>query len=176
MAGRNPSLDGEKANEGGRAISLTPVAPRELAKAPADFDRWAKMAWDQIVKSLAPHHLLSHGDLLALEIGCKAWGRWKRLEREIDRLNKASDDRMGGEIDTTPNGHDQLSALRIAADRAAKQYHGMAGQFGLTPVARIKTAGTAQGDLFEIPSADGKQDRKPDAIDPTDPFASLRLN
>lgn len=151
-------------------MNPAPAPISELAKAPADFDRWAKAGWEKIVRSLGPLHVVSHGDLPGLEIAARAWGRWKRLERIIDERNKASDDRLDGEIDVTPNGHMQLSALRIAADRAAKQYAQWAGQFGLTPVARIKTAGSAQGDLFDQPKPQPKS--APVEADPTDPYAN----
>jgi hypothetical protein len=121
---------------------------------------------------LRPARVLAHGDLLMLEAGCRAWGRWKDHEEQIRAMERAAPG--SGEFDISPNGHRQISARRISADRALKVWGETARQFGMTPVARIKTAGTAQGDLF----GDIEAPRDHSAPDPTDPFGDSigRLN
>ncbi|MFT6772458.1 MAG: P27 family predicted phage terminase small subunit [Paracoccaceae bacterium] len=165
MAGRTPKLDGRKALEGGRTLTLPTIGGAEAIPRPRNLGHYGRVAWDHAVRSLGPARVLSHGDLLALEACCRAWGRWRRFEAKIDQLDRRRE--FAGELTKTPNGHVQMSALRISANAALKQFAMLAREFGLTPVARIKTAGTAQGDLF----ADLTPQRSAQAPDPTDPFA-----
>lgn len=168
MAGRTPKLDGKKANAGGRALNLPSIGGKDAIPRPKNLGHFGRVAWDHAVRSLGPARVLSHGDLLALEACCRAWGRWRRFEAKIDALEQRRE--FAGELTRTPNGHVQMSALRISANAALKQFASFAREFGLTPVARIKTAGTAQGDLF----ADLEPKRAPQTeADPTDPFAGL---
>jgi phage terminase small subunit len=166
MAGRPPKLEGRKALEGGRTLNLPTIGGAEAIPRPKNLGHFGRVAWDLATRSLGPARVLSHGDLLALEACCRAWGRWRRFEAKIDELEKIRE--FGGELTKTPNGHVQMSALRLSANAALKQFALFAREFGLTPVARIKTAGTAQGDLF----GDLEPSQPAAAFDPTDPFAS----
>jgi len=175
VTGRPPKLDGRKAQEGGRTIVLEPASREDMIRPPKTLDRVGKQAWAQAVRSLAPARIVSHGDLMALEIMCKHWARWRKLEAKVDEMNAKVD--LGGELTKTPNGHLQLSTLRIAADRAAKQYMAIAREFGLTPVARVRTAGTAQGDFFVLmdakPTKPAKDQAAPPPRDETDPYSVM---
>ncbi len=146
--GRDPKLDGRKSREGGRAISFDPVQVAELIE-PENFDEHAHYAWQMALKSLVPSKILAHGDVLSLEAACRSWGRWKRFEVEIAELAEKSQSSVAGELTKTPNGHLQMSALRISANQAFKEFMSVAKEFGLTPVSRVRTSGTAQGDLFK---------------------------
>lgn len=172
MSGRTPKLDGRKAMEGGRGIDLAPLDPHKVLKPPANLGAHGRAAWRQAAKSLIPARVVSHGDLLALEAMCKAWDRWKRFEEKIEKLNALQE--FGGELTKTPNGHLQMSALRISADRALKQFSVLAREFGLTPVARVRTAGTAQGDFLTLLDAQMQPRRRVEAHepDPTDPYGA----
>lgn len=131
--------------EGGRLITMQPVELGSVS-IPEGLDGNAALAWDLAMKSLAPARLISHGDLLALEAVCRCWGRWKTLEEKIAGIGS---DPLAGEVQKTPNGYLQISALRIAANQALKDFMVLAREFGLTPMARVKTAGQAQLDLFD---------------------------
>ncbi|MGG7567892.1 P27 family phage terminase small subunit [Rhodovulum sp. DZ06] len=171
MAGRPPKLDGKKAREGARGLEMESIGGAEAIPRPKNLGHYGRVAWEAATRSLGPARVLSHGDLLALEACCRAWGRWRRLEAKIDEIERRRE--LAGELSRTPNGHVQMSALRISADRALKQFSALAREFGLTPVARIKTAGTAQGDLFA--DLEPKRPARGET-DPTDPFAPDRVH
>lgn len=153
MAGRNPKPGGEKARSGKAQIhfdALNPVAGTPTP--PAHLDADAVFAWVEACRSLIPARLVSHIDLLALEMMASAFGRWRKCERACRR--------SGGEYAKTPNGHKQLSAERINANNALRQVKDLGAKFGMTPVERIKTTESAQGDL---PLGDSSPKPEPDA-------------
>ena len=104
---------------------------------------------------MVPSRVLAHADLLALEAACRAWGRWRMMERQIDELGR-SGSVLSGEMSKTPNGHVQMSALRIAAKQALGEFMSIAKDFGMTPVSRVRTAGSAQGTLFDLLPGEGE--------------------
>lgn len=176
--GRAPSLTGEKAREGGRGIVVDPLEPREIAglTPPKYLGPEGCEVWFAALKTLGAARHLSHGDLPTLAQGCLDWQRWKRFEAEIERKNRETDDRLGGELDETPSGFRQMGQLRILADRAKRDWQAVARQFGLTPVARVRTAGAAQGDFFAMMAerADRAERGGPaPALDPRDPFEAM---
>lgn len=181
--GRTPALDKEKAREGGRGIVVDPMAPREIAAlaAPSFLRKAGREVWFAALATLGAARHLSRGDLPTLVQGCLDYQRWQEFEEEIARRNRAGLRAEGeasafaGELDATPNGFRQMSQLRILADRAKKDWQTVARQFGLTPVARVRTAGAAQGDFFAaLDTRDGGAERDAMAgafTDPADPFA-----
>ncbi|MCB1341090.1 MAG: P27 family phage terminase small subunit [Pseudooceanicola sp.] len=148
--GRAPKIDGRKSQEGGRGIVL-PVLTADQIEEPADLSIDAAFAWQQAVASLVPGRALARADVLALEAACRAWGRWREIERQIGELGRKSGNLLAGEVSKTPNGHVQMSALRIAAKQALGEFTNLAKEFGMTPVSRVRTAGSAQGSLFDLP-------------------------
>ncbi|WP_340109471.1 P27 family phage terminase small subunit [Pikeienuella sp. HZG-20] len=172
--GRTPTLSGGKAMEGGRSIVVDPMRPEEIAqlRPPRYLKRHGREVWYQALRSLGPARHISHGDLATLGQGCLDWQRWRDFEDRIAQMNRAGDTDFEGELDTTPKGFRQMSQLRILADRAKRDWREVARQFGLTPVARVRTAGAAQGDFFTMLDAGPKKrDAAPAALDPTDPYA-----
>lgn len=151
--GRRPNIDGRKAREGAHAIQFAAIAVGQLEE-PDGLSVDAAYAWQQAVASLIPSRVLARADVLALEAACRAWGRWRTLERKIDELGKSGSNPLAGEMTKTPNGHVQMSALRIAAKQALNEYLNLARDFGMTPVSRVKTAGSAQATLFEALESD----------------------
>ena len=180
MAGRSPKLDGRKAQLGARGLVADGITRVEAegVKVPADLDRHGREAWGRFLATLVPRGNLAVIDLGALHMACKAFQRWRHLEAEIDRLNKAgrAEDParpFAGEVQVFASGAEQKSTLRQLAKEAEASYHRWAVEFGGTPAARIKTAGTAQGDLFDHADrqASGKDDAEPaPAYDPTNPM------
>ena len=77
------------------------------------------------------------------------------MERQIDELGR-SGSVLSGEMSKTPNGHVQMSALRIAAKQALGEFMSIAKDFGMTPVSRVRTAGSAQGTLFDLLPGEGE--------------------
>lgn len=174
MAGRNPSLDGRKALAGAQGLVAEglSIAAAAGVPIPATLGRWGRIAWREAVATLAPKQNLASIDLRALEMACRQYEIWATAEREIDVKERAS--AGSGEYVTTPNGHRQMSAERITANRAMREYMRIMPLFGATPVGRIRTSGTAQGDLFDFIGMDSAaRDEPAPAIDPTDPYAPL---
>lgn len=156
------------------ASVIDPMKPDEIKglRAPRTLTKYGKHAWAQSVRSLSPARIISHGDLLTLEMGCLEYQRWRQFEDEIGKRNKAYT--FAGELDKTPNGFHQLSQLRILADRAKTGWLKIAGRFGLTPLDRARIQDSAQGDFFQfLETDDGKKKRdfaEKQRVDPTDPM------
>lgn len=154
--GRPPKLDGEKAREGARGIAPEVLTGKDLVEPPEGLTDLGKLAWNEAVATLLPAGVLARGDLMLLEAFARTWGRWKALELQIDALNERLGNASGGELVKTPNGYPQVSALRVSANMALKDAKDLARQFGLTPVARVATVGSAQGNLFpDLPAGKG---------------------
>lgn len=161
MAGRNPKPGGDKARSGTARIRFDALNPVEgTPRPPAHLDKDAVEAWVLACRSLIPARLVSHIDLLALEAFAQAWSDYRRAMRKCLRPGKGN-----GDYSTTPNGHTQLSAARILANRALSQVMSIGAKFGMTPVERIKTTESAQGDLpldDPQPEPDAGADRSDD--------------
>lgn len=155
MAGRKPKPGGDRARSGPAQIEFDRLSPHDGTPVPPEyFDEDAVYAWVMACRSLIPKRYLSHIDLLALEAFAVAFSRWRREERNCRgkrRRNGVWD--HAGEATITPNGLEQQSRARQAANRAFEQVRALGGDLGMTPVARIKTCETAQGDLFQIAPA-----------------------
>lgn len=174
MAGRAPNLNGRKALLGARSINFETIGRDTVLAPPPALGPDGRYCWQHATASLIKAGILARGDLPMLEAMCHEWERYARLQAVIAHRNRESADGFGGELSTTPNGHVQMSAERISANQALKQVRHIAQEFGLTPVARVRTAGTAQGDLFdglEPPDEAPKPDQEPP--NPTDPFNSV---
>lgn len=157
-AGRNPKIGGEKSREGQALIRFQTLSPVDgTPPPPAELEPDAVEAWVEACRSLIPMRLLAHIDLLALEMFASAFGRWRRAERRC---------RKEGNYFTTGNGYRQLTPWRIDANKALAQVMAIGAKFGMTPVERIKTTESAQGDLPlgdaapEIVEADDGADQK----------------
>lgn len=175
-AGRKPKAGGRKAREGARAISPNAIDPRDLADPPTNLGKWGRHAWFAAMRSLGQARVLAECDLLMLEACCREWARWREIVDTIHALEKEHG-ALKAEISKTPNGHMQMSALRISANNALKNFRIMAGDLGMTPISRIKTTGSAQGDLFRDleGAAEVEAEAEGAAPDPGDPFAGYRM-
>ncbi len=172
--GRTPKIDGPKAREGARGLIFDVFDGRESLKPPAGLCKHGKRAWRLAVRSLLPAGVLANGDLMLLEAFARAWGRWRMLEDQIAKLNRGAGG-LAGELMKTPNGYLQISSLRISADRALKDARIIGGQFGLTPVSRVRTVGAAQGELFAPDELRQPEEPVEDETDRTSGFFKPRL-
>jgi P27 family predicted phage terminase small subunit len=162
MAGRKPKLTGDRAREGAAGILAEglSLAQAQGVRAPTILDRHGKSEWNRIVAGLAPRRNLSVMDLGALEMCCHAYQRWRNAAELMKK------DGPEGPYQTTPQGFRTMSAEAVELAQAFKQYRALASDFGVTPVARIKTNGTAQGELDFGDAARPHADH-----DPTDPLS-----
>lgn len=169
MAGRNPKIDGRKAKTGAQGLVVEALGMAEAAGVPLPktLGRLGKLAWREAIASLVPKGNLALIDMRALEMWCRQYEIWAASEERIVELEKAQPG--SGEYCETPNGHRQMSAERITAGRAFDRYMRIAPLFGATPVGRIRTAGAAQGDLFNWAGV-AEADPAAPTHDPTDPF------
>lgn len=174
MTGRNPKIGGRKARAGAQGLIAEALELADLAglATPTTLGLYGRRAWNEILATLVPRGNLAQSDLRALEMLCRQYEIWAIAERAIIAAERV--ERGAGEYTTTPNGHRQMSAERITANRAMREFIRIAPLFGVTPVARIRTTGTAQGDLFDW-SGPAPEETEAEAgpLDPTDPFAGM---
>lgn len=96
-------------------------------------DKYASAEWKRITKELIAKNILSKLDLAALEILCKSYSRWRRLEEELDRLADLTYNPSMENVD-----YIQQRPEVSMATNYAKQYKTMCTEFGLTPASRHK--------------------------------------
>ncbi|MDT3720338.1 phage terminase small subunit P27 family [Pseudomonas oryzihabitans] len=128
-----------------------PSVPVEAPPKPAFLQGEAADEWDRVVAALLELGWITTLDQAALATYCEAYGRWLKLEREVARLNAASADGLGGELQTFPNGTRQEHPVRSAAKSAAKAVNQAGALFGFSPVARRAMKAMAahpQGELI----------------------------
>lgn len=175
MVGRLPKADGEKARIGAQGLKAEALDATRSAgvHAPTILDRHGREEWARVLSALAPKQNLSVIDLGPLEMMCVEFQNWKRAELAIQAKEKEAPG--SGLYQTSENGYRNFTPEKAEARRAQTEYRKWADRFGATPIARLRTNGTAQGDLFDWgvrgPAAD--PDEAPRPIDPTDPYASV---
>ena len=96
-------------------------------------DKYASAEWKRITKELIAKNILSKLDLAALEILCKSYSRWRRLEEELDRLKDLTYNPSMENVDYIQQRPEVSMAMNYA-----KQYKTMCTEFGLTPASRHK--------------------------------------
>lgn len=101
-----------------------------------------KEEWERIAKELYELELLTRLDVVALEMYCSVYARWKKAEFKLLEMEE-------GEVSRTPNGYQQMSAWMLIYNNCFKQLQSAAGMFGLTPAdrARMKVAADAPKQL-----------------------------
>jgi len=106
--------------------------------------------WERLIPDLMALGLVSRMDQMALATYCQAYADWVRYQRLIAARNSASDDELGGDIQTFKTGAQQMHVLRQLANDAEKRANAAGAAFGFSPMARrnLKTATQPQGELF----------------------------
>lgn len=154
MKGRPPKptqlrvLDG---NAGKRALHTGEPDPPAIFHAPPPAqltDARAIALWTDLVPQLGRWVGLSELDLVGLELLCAAYGRMHAALDKLKELNSTTYEtkgRNGLQHKTRP----QL--LHVHAEHALIK--SLMAEFGLSPAARVRLKGIAQGDLFDDPLA-----------------------
>jgi P27 family predicted phage terminase small subunit len=97
------------------------------------MNRHGRAEWRRVSRQLHQLGLLTEIDRAALAMYCQAYGRWvfseEKLRDEQQLLLRA------------PNDHQMQNPWLSIANRAMRQCHSLAAEFGLTPSARSRVAG-----------------------------------
>lgn len=149
--GQNRKPTAMKIMEGtDRADRLNPNEPEpELVKipttAPDYFEKEAKKEWDRSISKLMDMNVLAVADYALFEAYCVEYGRYVRLEKEIQREGEviAVTDYFKGK-DGEPGSIKSESSAMNPKCRLRKEAHDsmvrLAQQFGLTPVSRSRVS------------------------------------
>ena len=120
--------------------TMREATPQEAQALRDDGERKARAEWDRIVPELLTAGLLTKLDRAALVGYCVAWGQW------IDALDQL---RAHGVLVKSPSGYPLQSPYLAIFNRAVEQVRSLGAEFGLSPSARVRLKGVAQGDLFD---------------------------
>lgn len=132
------------------AEATSPAVPVGAPPMPDVLSAEAIAEWKQLVPALIALGIVSNLDSMALATYCQAAADWRRYQRLITKRNAASDDELGGDIQTFKTGAQQMHVLRQLANDAEKRANAAGAQFGLSPMSRrnLKTTPAPQGELF----------------------------
>ncbi|MCP1487978.1 P27 family predicted phage terminase small subunit [Pseudomonas fluorescens] len=127
-----------------------PLVPVGAPPMPDVLSPEAVKEWEELVPALISLGIVSQLDAMALATYCQAVADWRRYQRLIAKRNAASEDELGGDIQTFKTGAQQMHVLRQLANDAEKRANAAGAQFGLSPMSRrnLKTAPAPQGELF----------------------------
>lgn len=117
----------------------------ERPKCDASLSSGAKKHFKFIADQLEESGLIAKIDKGAIELLAVAYDGWMTAQKEIYRLGGI----IEAELQETPNGYTQVSALSVLASRYRSDYEKLQKQFGITVRARqsIKIDNPNQGDL-----------------------------
>ena len=145
--GRKPTpthLKLVKGNPGKRKIGKAEPAPESVVmKPPAHLNTVAKNEWKRVIPELVRWGLFSKLDKAALEAYCVAYSQWRKA---LDVMKKKR-----GPTYETEGRYGKMLRVRpefTIASKALDQMRAFAAEFGMTPTARVRLKGTAQGELF----------------------------
>ncbi len=122
--------------------------PVEIPSIPKHLDASARREWKIITPELAKLGLIARIDRAAIAIYCMAFSRWEFAELMMKGLDE------NGLVETTPNGHKQMSVWLQISNRAVEQMNKSLAEFGMSPSARAKVNVTLQGDMFPLEKLD----------------------
>ena len=106
----------------------------------------AKAEWRRLAPMLEKRGLISREESTAFALYCQAYGRWQQAEKKISDL--VTDDGADGLIVKAPSGYPIQNPYLANANKAMEQCYQYLQQFGLSPAARARVAGSQQLDLF----------------------------
>jgi len=128
-----------RGNPGRRPIKPEPQ-PRiadEIPEPPAHLSDDARLEWLRITPELYRLGLLTVVDTQTLSAYCQAYGRWMVAERAI-AIMATKDPLTRGMMIKTTNGNMIQNPLVGTANTAANLMVKFAGEFGLSPSARVR--------------------------------------
>jgi P27 family predicted phage terminase small subunit len=118
-------------NPGHRPIPIPPTPPIAEVRCPAWLDALAKAEWRRIAPLLDQMHLLTALDVAMLASYCSAYSE---LQQATEILKSR------GRTFETPSGYKQQRPEVGIAHRATLLIRLLAGEFGLSPTARMRLA------------------------------------
>jgi P27 family predicted phage terminase small subunit len=163
MVGRPPRPAGLKLIEGrgngtdsgGRRVKDVPAFTRAAPEAPSWLPDDARAEWNHVVPELDRLGLLKGIDRAALTSYCMVWARFVEASEIVTREGMVVRESL-------PNGNVKLyrHPAVLTAEAASKELRAWAQEFGLTPSAEQRLAGTKgddgdQGNPFAAPAAAG---------------------
>jgi P27 family predicted phage terminase small subunit len=112
----------------------------------------ARAEWGRQVKQLDAAGILQKVDRAALACWCEAWGEFRGIVEEIERILTPSPDAQEAAVASAapdpsrPTGYALAVATGLvnAKNRAVQRLLQLAGQFGFTPAARVRIKGPAR--------------------------------
>lgn len=124
-------------NPGHRPLNTKDLLKKgKLPKCPSWLEDDAKTEWKRLGKVLAEMGMLTDMDMTAFAGYCQAYARWKAAEEFITQH---------GDMVRTPNGYLQQVPQVSIAQTNLKIMLKFCEQFGLTPSARSRLIGEANG-------------------------------
>ena len=133
-------------NPGKRAIGEAEPQPRmpqtRSPRAPRHLDEHARNEWARVVPELVRMGLYTVVDQAALEAYCSCYSQWRRACDEIDKAGETYET-VGKSGGVMWRARPQVAI----ANEALRQMRAFAAEFGLTPAARVRLRGAAQGEL-----------------------------
>jgi P27 family predicted phage terminase small subunit len=108
---------------------------------PKDLPEEGQTLWRSMGKLLLDAGLLTHGDVIALEMLCLSYARMKKANREV---------LVEGEVLVSDNGGYYQNPWLSIANRAWEQVKGMLGEFGLTPAERTRVMAAIEQDEDDL--------------------------
>jgi len=147
LQGRGPGTD-----SGGRPVKNVPGFERAAPLPPAWLPAEARAEWERVVPALDRLGILRRIDAAALTGYCMTWHRFVEASAIVQREG------------TICTAHDNLGNVKLTrhpalltAEAASKELRAWAGEFGLTPSAEHRLAGTKgddgdQGNPFAAPA------------------------
>jgi len=147
MRGRKPKpshLKLVQGDPGKRGVAGTEPKPEVKTIAPpAWLPDPAKTEWRRIMPELVRWGLMTVLDVGALAGYCAAYAQFRKAQMAINKKGAIyeSQSRLGKMFRVRP----EITVM----NEALRQMRGFAAEFGLTPAARVRLKGAAQGDLFD---------------------------
>ncbi|MBL8659395.1 MAG: phage terminase small subunit P27 family [Rhodospirillales bacterium] len=142
MRGRKPTptaLKVIRGNPGKRRIEHACPEPEALFAPPPDWlAPLAAERWRQLMPELVRWGLFTRLDADSLAAYCSYYALFR------DQLAAAAE---VGAVVATPSGYAMTNPHLTNANKAARMMQGFGTEFGLSPAARVRLKGTAQGEL-----------------------------
>ena len=135
-----------RGNPGKRALKAEPEPAREpeCPEPPSFLDGYGRDEWWCVAPELHGLGLLTVLDVAVLASYCTSYSRWRTAEEALARMAERDEDTRGLTIRSSDGGRKMNPLVRIAGQAAADMI-AVAGQFGMTPVARSRLAGGVYG-------------------------------
>jgi P27 family predicted phage terminase small subunit len=128
-----------------------PNEPKVTIPDPPEFlSELAREEWKRIAPELEQLGLIAEVYMASLAAYCVAFADWARARAAIERLHAEAPDELGGYVQMTASGYQQITARLVVANQAEQRMLKFAQEFGLTPSSRTRVTmgGNPQLALF----------------------------